>query len=68
MAKDYDYRDDLADLQAAIGDLAADLEDIRDDAQDLFDENGDTAIQADVARLDGVIALLAQAMDLMDSE
>ena len=68
MAKHYDYRDDLADIQEGISDLMADLEDVRDEAQDIYDETSDAAVKDDVAQMDSVIELLARALDVLDRE
>ena len=62
----YAYRKALAEIALGMDDLMADLEDIRDEAQECLDENGDTAIQKDIARMDEAIKALLAAAEALE--
>ena len=62
----YAYRKALAEIALGMDDLMADLEDIRDEAQECLDENGDMAIQKDIARMDDAIKALMAAAEALE--
>ncbi len=62
----YAYRKALSEIALGMDDLMADLEDIRDEAQECLDENGDMAIQKDIARMDDAIKALMAAAEALE--